>query len=58
MTETALSWAGGRLDGTPWQGIRYLSIEFPGTGEFPAVVTAHLNRPVGSLTPDHVVVGG
>jgi Protein of unknown function (DUF3892) len=58
VTETALSWDGGRLDGTPWQGIRYLSIEFQETGEFPAVVTAHLNRPVGSLTPDRLVVSG
>lgn len=58
MTLAPLSWTGGRLDGTPWQGIRYLSIEFDQGGEFPATVTAHLNRPAGSLTPDDVVIGG
>ena len=58
MTEAPLSWEGGRLDGTPWQGIRYLSIEFHEGAEFPAVVTAHLNRPVGSLTAEDVAVTG
>ncbi|HEY5880204.1 MAG TPA: hypothetical protein VIU11_14940 [Nakamurella sp.] len=58
MSGPPLDWTGGRLDGTAWQGISFLSIEFhPGTVH-PAVVTAHLNRPVGSLTRDHVVVSG
>jgi len=58
VSDAPLSWSGGRLDGTPWQGIRYLSIEFDEGAEFPAVVTAHLNRPVGSLSEDDVVVSG
>jgi hypothetical protein len=55
---TALTWDGGRLDGTPWQGIRYLSIAFDPGGAHPATVTAHLNRPVGSLTDQDVAVRG
>ena len=58
MSDAPLSWDGGRLDGTPWQGIRFLSIEFHEGDEHPAIVTAHLNRPVGSLTADHVLVTG
>jgi len=58
VSEAVLNWDGARLDGTPWQGIRYLSIEFHDEGEFPAVVTAHLNRPVGSLAAEDVVVSG
>jgi Protein of unknown function (DUF3892) len=58
MREAPLTWEGGRLEGTPWQGIRYLSIEFDPEGEFPATVTAHLNRPVGSLAQEDVVVRG
>ncbi len=58
VSDAPLSWDGGRLDGTPWQGIRFLSIEFHEGEEHPAIVTAHLNRPVGSLTADHVLVTG
>src|SRR5919197_2326316 len=58
MSDAPLDWDGGRLDGTDWQGIRFLSIEFHEGAEYPATVTAHLNQPVGSLTPDHVVVRG
>lgn len=58
MSGAPLSWNGGRLDGTDWQGIRYLSIEFHEGAEFPAIVTAHLNRPAGALSPDDVVVSG
>jgi hypothetical protein len=58
VSDAPLDWDGGRLDGTPWQGIRYLSIEFFEGAEFPAVVTAHLNQPVGSLTGDQVAVDG
>jgi hypothetical protein len=58
VTDAPLSWSGGRLDGTPWQGIRFLSIEFQEGAEFPATVTAHLNQPVGSLAADDVVVRG
>lgn len=58
MSDAALSWDGGRLDGTPWQGIRYLSIAFDEGGEHPATVTAHLNQAVGSLTRDDVLVRG
>ena len=58
MSDAPLSWDGGRLDGTLWQGIRYLSIAFDPGGAFPATVTAHLNQPVGSLTEDDVVVRG
>lgn len=58
MSDAPLLWDGGRLDGTPWQGIRFLSIEFHEGAEHPAVVTVHLNRPVGSLTADDVVVTG
>lgn len=53
-----LSWSGGRLDGTPWQGIRYLSVEFFRGATVPVVLTAHLNQPVGSLTAGDVVVRG
>jgi hypothetical protein len=58
MSAAPLTWDGGRLDGTSWQGIRYLSIAFDPGGAHPATVTAHLNRPVGSLTPEDVVVRG
>jgi hypothetical protein len=58
MSAAPLTWDGGRLDGTPWQGIRYLSIDFDPGGEHPATVVAHLNRPVGTLTPEHVLVRG
>jgi hypothetical protein len=58
VTDAPLTWDGGRLDGTPWQGIRYLSIAFDPGGAHPATITAHLNRPVGSLTPEDVVVRG
>ena len=59
MSDAPLSWNEAQLlDGTPWQGIRYLSIEFREGEEHPAIVTAHLNQPVGSLTADHVVVSG
>jgi hypothetical protein len=58
VSDAPLSWDGGRLDGTPWQGIRYLSIEFREGDAHPAIVTAHLNRPVGTLTKDDVVVDG
>ncbi len=53
-----LSWDAGRLDGTPWQGIRFLSIEFFQGSAFPAVVTAHLNQPDDRLTADDVAIGG
>jgi hypothetical protein len=58
MSDAPLTWDGGRLDGTPWQGIRYLSIAFEPGGQHPATVIAHLNRPVGSLTREDVVVRG
>jgi hypothetical protein len=58
LSEAPLNWDGGRLDGTPWQGIRYLSIDLREGAPFPAVVTAHLNQPAGSLAPDQVVVRG
>jgi hypothetical protein len=58
VNDAPLNWDGGRLDGTPWQGIRYLSIDLHEGAQFPAVVTAHLNQQAGSLAPDHVVVHG
>lgn len=58
MSAVPLTWDGGRLDGTSWQGIRYLSIAFDPGGAHPATVTANLNRPVGSLTREDVVVRG
>jgi hypothetical protein len=58
LSGAPLNWDGGRLDGTPWQGIRYLSIEFHEGEEHPAIVTAHLNQLVGDLTEDDVVVRG
>jgi hypothetical protein len=58
LGDAPLRWGGGRLDGTPWQGIRYLSIEIREGDDHPALVTAHLNQPVGSLTEDQVVVSG
>lgn len=56
----SLQWSGGRLEATPWQGIRYLSIELDRSegAVVRATVTAHLNQPAGSLTADHVVVHG
>jgi len=60
MSAGGLTWSGGRLDGTAWQGIRFLSIaldESPGA-VVRATVTAHLNQPAGTLSPDHVVVSG
>ncbi len=53
-----LHWDGGRLDGEPWQGIRYLSIEFALGTDHPAVVTAHLNQPGAALDPNEVKVTG
>jgi len=58
VSDTPLTWSGGRLDGTSWQGIRFLSIELLEGGEFPAIVVAHLNLDAGSLKADHVVVTG
>ena len=58
MTDVPLTWEERRLEGTPWQGIRFLSIAFQEGAEFPAVVTAHLNRPADALTADDVVVSG
>lgn len=58
MSGAPLRWQGGRLDGTPWQGIRYLSIEFQQGTEFPAVLRVHLNAAPAGMTADDVVVGG
>ena len=58
MSPTPLSWDGGRLDGTPWQGIRYLSIKLQQGVEFPAVLTAHLNQATTGLSADDVAVTG
>jgi hypothetical protein len=55
---TALTWGGGHLDGTPWQGIRYLSITVDATATPPVVLVAHLNQPVGTLQPGQVRIGG
>jgi hypothetical protein len=58
VSAASLSWEGGRLDGTPWQGIRYLRIAFFEGATVPAVVTAYLNQPVGSLRPEQVILSG
>ena len=58
MSRAPLNWDGGRLDGTPWQGIRYLSIKLEQGAEFPAVVTAHLNQATAGLTDDDIAVTG
>jgi hypothetical protein len=65
MSSPPLEWSGGTLDGTPWQGIRYLSIEFPSGGPARAVVTVHLNQraddpaqPANFVTPEDVFVNG
>lgn len=65
MTGPLLKWGGGRLDGTAWQGILYLSIELPPTGTVRARVTAHLNRVADNpaaaaswVTEEDVVVEG
>jgi len=55
---TTLTWSGGHLDGTPWQGIRYLSITVQPTATPPVVLVAHLNQPVGTLRADQVTIGG
>jgi hypothetical protein len=55
---TALTWGGGHLDGSPWQGVRYLSITVDPTATPPVVLVAHLNQPVGTLQPDRVRIGG
>jgi len=55
---TALTWDGGHLEGTPWQGIRYLSITVEPTATPPVVLVAHLNQPLGTLAPEQVRVGG
>ncbi|SHN13533.1 baseplate J/gp47 family protein [Cryptosporangium aurantiacum] len=57
MTGAPLVWDGGRLDGTAWQGIRFLSIAFLPDGAG-ATVTAHLNQPAAGLSADDVVVEG
>ena len=45
----SLQWSGGRLEATPWQGIRYLSIELDRSegAVVRATVTAHLNMAKG-----------
>lgn len=55
-----LSWDGGQLEGTAWQGIRYLTLTLDLTpeAETPATVTVHLNHGAGTLRPDQVVVTG
>lgn len=53
-----LAWSGGHLDGTPWQGIRFLSISVQPGADPPVVLTAHLNLPSGTLTPEQVVITG
>lgn len=58
MSSTPLFWEGGRLEGTAWQGIQYLELALPTSGPYKAVVTAHLNQPVGALEPDNVSVSG
>ena len=58
MSSTPLTWEGGRLEGTAWQGIRYLELALPTTGAYKAVVTAHLNQPVGALQADNVTLTG
>lgn len=55
---TTLTWGGGHLDGTPWQGIRYLSITVEPTATPPVVLVAHLNQPLGTLQADQVRTGG
>ena len=55
---TSLTWGGGHLDGTPWQGIRYLSITVEPTATPPVVLVAHLNQQLGTLRADQVSTGG
>ncbi|GAA1552978.1 hypothetical protein GCM10009789_03150 [Kribbella sancticallisti] len=55
---TALVWDGGHLDGTPWQGIRHLSITIETSATPPVILVAHLNQPVGTLRPDQVRISG
>ena len=55
---TGLTWDGGHLDGTPWQGIRHLSITVDTAATPPVVLVAHLNLPVGTTTPDQVRITG
>ena len=55
---TTLTWSGGPIDGTPWQGLRYLSITIDPTATPPVVLVGHLNQPVGTLQPDQVRIGG
>lgn len=38
MTGAPLDWSGARLDGTQWQGIQFLSIEFAPDTPFPATL--------------------
>lgn len=58
MSGPFLSWDAGRPDGTPWQGIRYLTIAIDPEAAVPAGVTAQLNRPSGTLTAEDVAVTG
>ena len=53
-----LDWEGGQLEGTPWQGIRFLSIDLAPRTPVPATLTVHLNHPAGTLTPSDVSVSG
>ncbi|MGF1648495.1 MAG: hypothetical protein ACFCVF_16475 [Kineosporiaceae bacterium] len=53
-----LRWDGGHLDGTPWQGIRYLSMTVDATARPAVVVVAHLNRPAGALQAGDIAVTG
>jgi hypothetical protein len=53
-----LSWDAGTLDGTAWQGIRFLSIELPAGGDYKAIVTVHLNRPAKGITASDILVTG
>ncbi len=63
MSGSFLSWRGGRLEGTDWQGIRLVTIDYPPVGASPespyrAIVTAFLNRPAAGLTEDNIQLTG
>ena len=60
VSDAPLSWDGGAAAGRDAVAGDPLPLDrVPArASEHPAIVTAHLNQPVGSLTADHVVVSG
>jgi uncharacterized phage protein gp47/JayE len=61
VTRPFLTWTGGHLEGTDWQGIRLVTIDYPPESASPestyrAIVTTWLNQPAAGLTKDNIQI--